>query len=309
MTSKSTLPPEPLLPLIVAVSTRALFDLEEEHDVFVGRGEEAYCQLQRQRENLPLEPGCAFDLTRRLFALNPTEGKKLVDVVLISKNAPDLALRAFHSCEHYSLPVKNGSFTSGRSVAPYVAAWGADLFLSNDDHDVRAVLSAGTAAALLGPAPAGAMQMVGDEVHFALDGDAVLFNSESDRIFEEHGLGHFELHERTNAEIPMAPGPFGGALLRKLAWLRKTCLRVDGASRVRVSLVTARSAPAHERAIRTLRAWQTPVDEVHFVGDSEKAPFLSAANAHIFFDDRERHVSGASVVVPAGLVPSQSAPV
>jgi 5'-nucleotidase len=290
------------LPLIVGVSTRAFFDREEEHALFVREGEGAYSLLQREREMTPLKPGCAFELIKRLLALNPRNGEKLVEVVLLSKNAPDLALRAFHSCEHYALPITGGSFTSGRAVAPFVAAWGVDLFLSNDDGDVRAALASGTAAARLGPVPERAEDTCRDEVHFALDGDAVIFSAESDEVFREHGLEIFERHERSSAQTPMARGPFGGAFLRKLIQLRRLCVRSDGTSRVRIAIVTARNAPAHERVIRTLRHWGALFDEAHFVGHRAKTRFLSAMGAHIFFDDREANVNGAAQFVSAGLV-------
>ena len=291
------------LPLVIGVSTRALFSLEEEHEVFAREGEDAYCALQREREAIPLKPGCAFEPIKRLLALNPRDGEKLVEVVLLSKNAPDLALRAFHSCEHYGLVITGGSFTSGRAIAPFIAAWGIELFLSKDDADVRAALAAGTAAARLGPVPAQAEAASHDEVHFALDGDSVVFSAESECIFREHGLETFERHERSNAQIPMAAGPFGGAFLQKLIQIRRLCVKSDGTSRVRITIVTARNAPAHERVIRTLRRWDALFDEAHFVGHRAKARFLAAAGAHIFFDDREANVKDASRLISAGLVP------
>jgi 5'-nucleotidase len=291
------------LPLVVGVSTRALFSLEEEHEVFVREGEDAYCALQREREAILLKPGSAFEPIKRLLALNPRDGKKLVEVVLLSKNAPDLALRAFRSCEYYKLPIVSGSFTSGRPIAPFAAAWGVDLFLSNDEDDVRAASAAGMAAARLGPVPAEAEAASHDEVHFALDGDAVVFAAESEWVFRQHGLESFERHERSNAQVPMAPGPLGGAFLKKLIQIRRLCVKSDGTSRVRITIVTARCAPAHERVIRTLRRWDAPFDEAHFVGHRAKARFLAAAGAHIFFDDREANVKDASRLVSAGLVP------
>jgi 5'-nucleotidase len=293
------------LPLVVGVSTRALFDIEEEHAMFVREGEGIYRALQREREAIPLKPGCAFEPIKRLLALNPPGGERLVEAILISRNAPDLALRAFRSCEHHALPITGGSFTSGRPVAPIALAWGVDLFLSNDDGDVRAALAAGTAAARLGPVPERAEDTCRDEVHFALDGDAVVFSAESDGIFREQGLEVFERHERTEAQTPMAPGPFGGNFLQKLFELRRICVKRDGTSRVRITIVTARNAPAHERVIRTLRYWDAFLDEAHFVGHRGKAPFLSAIGAHIFFDDRETNVEAASQFIPAGLVPCE----
>ena len=291
------------LPLTIGVSTRDMFDLEEENAIFEREGVASYIALQRAREKTPLKPGSAFEVVKRLLALNPVQGERLVDVIILSKNSPDLSLRAFNSFEHHRLPIKRGSFTSGRSVAPFVGAWGIDLFLSNSDEDVRAAVIAGTAAARLGSAPRFSQQIPSDEVSLAFDGDAVVFSAESDRIFKEQGLEKFLEHETANAQVPLDRGPFGKSFLPKLAELRKCFMRDDGTSRVRIAIVTARNAPAHERVVRTLRAWGTPADEAHFVGAHEKAPILEATGAHIFFDDQEYHVEGARNVVSAGLVP------
>ncbi|MBI2240982.1 MAG: 5'-nucleotidase [Magnetospirillum gryphiswaldense] len=297
----------PSLPLLVGVSTRALFDLEEEHRLFETKGVAAYAahQLEREREILP--PGAAFDVVQRLLALNSSNGEMNVEVILLSKNSPDLSLRAFHSADQLGLHVRRGSFTSGRSVAPYVNAWGIDLFLSNDDNDVRAAVESGTAAAKLGAPPAHHSEEPADEVRIAFDGDAVVFSEESDEIYKTHGLQAFFEHEQQNAQVPMKGGPFG-KFLHKLAVLRGKFMRPNGTSRVRIAIVTARNAPAHERVIYTLRAWETPADEAHFVGWHEKAPFLKAFGAHIFFDDQEKHVLGAAPIVAAGLVPGPHAP-
>lgn len=296
------------LPLIVGVSTRAMFDLEEEHAVFKLEGVRVYERLQREREKTPLKPGAAFEVTRRLLNLNSPGGPKVVDIILLSRNSPDLSLRAFYSFEHYGLAISRGSFTSGRSVAPFVRAWGADLFLSNDEDDVRAAIAAGTAAARLGSAPSLSTDEPDDEVRIALDGDAVVFNEESDQIYARSGLDAFFDHERENATVPMKRGPFGETFLPKLALLRQRFMREDGGSRVRISIVTARNAPAHERVIHTLRAWGAPADEAHFVGTHAKTEILRATRAHIFFDDQEKHVTGASTVVSAGLVPGPHHP-
>lgn len=293
---------EKVTPLIIGISTRALFNLEEEHEVFVSHGVEAYAKLQLEREGIILQPGAGFEVVHRLMNLNPPDGSRLVDVLILSQNSPDLSLRAFHSAEYYNLGINRGSFTSGRSVAPFIAAWNIDLFLSNHESDVQAAAQAGTAAAKLGPPPLESSEDLADEVRIALDGDAVVFSPESDDIYKEKGLVEFLNHERNNAHVPMERGPFGNFLC-KLANLREKLKRNDGSSRIRVALVTARNAPAHARVIHTLRAWGAPADEVHFVGSHVKAPILKAFGAHIFFDDQEKHFLGASSVVPAGWVP------
>ena len=272
--SSSSVPLPASLPLLVGVSTRALFQLEEENRIFETEGWIAYEELQLEREQVVLEPGAAFDVVRRLLALNDRTNCDNVEVILLSKNSPNLSLRALNSAEKLGIQVRRGSFTSGRAVAPYVDAWGIDLFLSNDDSDVR---------------------------------DAVVFSPESDKIYADQGLEAFLEHERRNAQVPMKSGPFG-KFLHKLAVLRNKFMREDGTSRVRIAIVTARNAPAHERVIHTLRAWGTPADEAHFVGRHAKAPFLKAFGAHIFFDDQESHVLGAGSVVNAGLVPGPHSP-
>jgi 5'-nucleotidase len=294
-------------PLRIDISTRALFDLEEEHAVFVEQGVQSYAKLQRERENTLIAKGTGFEVTDRLLRLNEAGQSPYVEVMLLSQNSPDLSLRAFNSIKEYGLAIKTGSFTSGRSLGPFVPAWELDLFLSNEHDDVLAAIKAGAAAAKLGIVPKERHEVREDEVRIALDGDAVVFSPESDEIYKKHGLEAFLRHEQDNATKAMSGGPFGN-FLKKLSLLRGIYMNDDGVSRVRVAIVTARNAPAHERVIHTLRAWGTPADEAHFVGTRNKAPILKAFGAHIFFDDQEKHVVGASSVVPAGLVPGPHSP-
>lgn len=294
-------------PLRIGVSTRALFNLEEEHHVFESKGVKAYANMQLEREDKILDKGAGFEVIERLLALNPDGMAPFVEVILLSQNSPDLSLRAFNSIEHYGVAIKTGSFTSGRSLAPFVPAWGIDLFLSNMDADVKGAVAGGAAAARLGLAPKDRAETPPGEVRIAFDGDAVVFGAESDTIYKEDGLDAFLAHETANANNPMARGPFGN-FLHKLSALRQVFLDEKNVSKVRIALVTARNAPAHERVIRTLRAWGTPADEAHFVGSREKAPILKALGAHIFFDDQEKHVLGAASVVPAGHVPGPHDP-
>lgn len=296
-----------LKPLRIGVSTRALFDLEEEHAVFVEKGVKAYAELQLKRENTLIERGCGFEVVDRLLQLNEPDEKPFVEVILLSQNSPDLSLRAFNSIENYDLAIKTGSFTSGRSLAPFIPAWEIDLFLSNEVGDVQSAIVAGTAAARLGIVPKERQEVQEDEVRIAFDGDAVVFSPESDEIYKEQGLQAFLKHERDNAKKPMAGGPFG-EFLKKLSVLRHIYMNEEGFSRVRIAIVTARNAPAHARVVHTLREWGTPADEAHFVGARAKGPILKAFGAHIFFDDQERHVLGASAVVPAGHVPGPHSP-
>jgi 5'-nucleotidase len=295
-------------PLRIGMSTRALFDLEEEHEVFKTHGVRAYAALQLKREDDLLQAGAGFPVVKRLLNLNVPDSPPLVEVILLSQNSPDLSLRAFHSIEHYELGIKHGSFTSGRSVSPFIPAWDLDLFLSNETTDVQLAVASGIAAARLGSPPQQHTSDNEDEVRIAFDGDAVVFSPESDQIYNEQGLKAFLDHERHNATTPMAGGPFGN-FLKKLSVLRTIYMNdATGVSRVRIAIVTARNSPAHARVIHTLRAWGTPADEAHFVGAKNKAPFLKAFGADIFFDDQEKHVLGAAGLVPSGHVPGPHHP-
>lgn len=294
-------------PIRIGISTRALFNLEEEHLVFEEQGVQAYAALQLTRENDTLEKGASFELVERLLKLNEHDQLPFVQIILLSRNSPDLSLRAFNSIRAHGLPVVTGSFTSGAPLGPFIPAWKTDLFLSNEHSDVEAAIQAGTAAARLGAVSPEWVRATSDEVRIAFDGDAVVFSAESDEIYKSQGLNAFREYERQNAQKPMKGGPFG-EFLKKLSVLRSIYLNKEGVSKVRIGIVTARDSEAHARVIHTLRAWGTPADEAHFVGQWEKAPILKAFGAHIFFDDQEKHVLGATRVVPAGHVPGPHYP-
>ncbi len=290
-------------PLRIGISTRALFDLEDEHQIYEQQGVQAYVDHQRDREDELLKKGSGFQVVERLLRLNEDKSLPFVEVILMSRNSPDLSLRAFNSIQEFGLDIKLGSFTSGRPLAPFVTSWGIDLFLSGNTSDVQGAVNAGAAGARLGlPPQIGEVDGDADEVRIAFDGDAVVFSPESDLIYKEKGLKAFFEHEQKNAKNPMSAGPFG-EFLKKLSKLREVHVFEPGVSKVRIGIVTARNAPAHERVVHTLRAWGTPADEAHFVGSKNKAPILSAMGAHIFFDDQEKHVLGAASVVPSGHVP------
>lgn len=294
-------------PLRIGVSTRALFNLEEENKIFDEQGVSAYSELQLERENVIIDKGSSFEVIERLLALNIKHSKPFVEVVLLSKNSPDLSLRAFNSIKHYGISIITGSFTSGRSLGPYKSAWNIDLFLSNDSGDVQAAIDAGTAAAKLGTAPTSWEETTQGEVRIAFDGDSVLFSPESDEVYKSKGLDAFLRHETDNALTPMNDGPFAN-FSRKLSKLRQIYMEENGVSKVRIAIVTARNAPAHARVIHTLRSWKIAADEAHFVGANNKTPMLAAFNAHIFFDDQEKHVSSAAGTVPSGHVPGPHHP-
>ena len=284
-------------PLTVAISSRALFDLEDSHRIFVEEGLEAYARYQIEHEDDLLEPGVAFTLVKKLLRLNEGEHRR-VNVILLSHNSADTGLRIFRAIEHHKLDITQAAFTNGRSPYHYVSPFAADLFLSADPVDVARALAENTAAATIiprriDPAP-------GEQLRIAFDGDAVLFSDEAERVFREGGLDAFAESERKAAHEPLAGGPFKN-FLAALHRIQADYPIQD--SPIRTALVTARSAPAHERAIRTLRAWNIRIDEALFLGGLDKAPFLKTFGADIFFDDQRRHCEGASGLVATGHVP------
>jgi 5'-nucleotidase len=255
--------------LVVAISSRALFDFEEENTIFEASDDRAYMQLQLQRIDAPAKPGVAFS-----------------------------RMRVFRSAQHYGLPIERGVFTRGESPWRYLKPLAANLFLSANEADVRSALDAGVPAARVFPHSARASDAHPDEVRIAFDGDAVLFSDEAEQVFQRSGLDAFQAHERDQAARPLAAGPFKPLLeaLQRLQHASGTVMRV------RTALVTARSAPAHERAIRTLMDWHIEVDQAMFLGGLAKGAFLREFEPDFFFDDQTGHIHNAAEHVPAGHV-------
>ena len=282
--------------LVVAISSRALFDFEEENRVFEAGDDRAYMQLQLQRVEQPARPGVAFSLVNKLLAFN--DGAPRVEVVILSRNDPVSGMRVFRSAQHYGLTVQRGVFTRGQSPWRYLRPLAANLFLSTNEADVRSALSAGVPAARVYPHSARASAAHPHEVRIAFDGDAVLFSDEAEVVFQRDGLAAFQDHERNLADTPLAAGPFK-PLLQALHRLQSA--PVPG-MRLRTALVTARSAPAHERAVRTLMDWQIEVDEAMFLGGLAKGEFLREFEPDFFFDDQTGHIESAALHVPSGHV-------
>jgi len=286
--------------LVVAISSRALFDLDESHRIFETDGKEAYCNYQVEHEEDILEPGLAYDLVRKLLAINTlSKGEKpLVEVILLSQNSADTGLRIFNSIAHYGLDITRAAFTSGLSPYEYIPAFGAHLFLSANARDVTNALNAGYAAATI--LSGVKQQPESTQLRIAFDGDAVLFSDQSERIYQQHGLAAFTENEKNEARIPLDGGPFKGFLQA----LHAIQTQFEGhESPIRTALVTARSAPAHERVVRTLRQWRIRIDEALFLGGMPKQDFLRAFDADIFFDDQKKHCDAISEHISTAHVP------
>ncbi|HSG89162.1 MAG TPA: 5'-nucleotidase [Pseudomonadales bacterium] len=283
--------------LVVAISSRALFDLDASNAVFEEKGIEAYRHYQIEREEDVLEPGVAFPLVRKLLRINERLDER-VEVILLSRNTADTGLRVFNSIEHHELAIERAAFCGGESPYRYVEAFGCDLFLSTDADDVRHALDNGVAAATILPTKSRANP--DGELRLAFDGDAVVFSDEAEQVFKRDGLQAFRESERGAARRPLAGGPFKN-FLAALYRIQRDFPSDD--CPIRTALVTARSAPAHERVIRTLREWDIRLDESLFLGGLPKGPFLKSFGADIFFDDQESHIASASEHVAAGHVP------
>ncbi len=293
--------------LVVAISSRALFDFEEENEVFEQGDDRAYMALQLARLEIAAKPGVAFSLVKKLLAFNQAPGESAnepasqpVEVVILSRNDPVSGMRVFRSAQHFGLPIERGSFTRGQSPWRYLKPLRANLFLSTHLSDVRAALDAGVPAAQVYPQSVHAGDAYPHEVRIAFDGDAVLFSDEAERVYQAEGLRAFQKHESDKAQQPLLAGPFK-PLLTALQRLQQSG---TPNMRIRTALVTARSAPAHERAIRTLMNWNIEVDEAMFLGGLPKGEFLREFEPDFFFDDQTGHVDSASQHVPSGHVAS-----
>ncbi len=288
--------------LRIAVSSRSLFHIEDGNKIFVEQGQAAFDEYMRAKENIPLRPGAAFGLVRKLLALNTGRGSQRdrVDVVLLSRNSVDAGMRVLNSIGHYGLDIERAVFTQGEDRFAFAQALGAQLFLSATPADVQMAIAHGVAAATM--LPAEHTEDCSDlTVRIAFDGDSVLFSDEADQTYRQHGLEAFRRSELENASVPLPDGPFKGVLaaLHELQqhWPVEQ-------SPLKVALVTARGAPSHGRVIHTLRHWGIRVDKALFCGGLPKGPLLKAFGADMFFDDTMKNIDSAvSCDIPSGHVP------
>jgi len=284
--------------LVIGITSRALFDLDDSHKIFEDQGLEAYRGYQIANENKILNPGQAFPLVKKLLNLNKElKGEESIEVVLLSRNSADTGLRIFNSIEHHNLEIKRAAFCGGNSPHTYAKSFGAHLFLSTEFADCKLALKSGVAAARI--IPTGVAKTRESQLKVAFDGDAVIFSEESQEIYDSQGLDAFDRNEKNLANKPLLGGPFK-PFLSELHRLQN--LFPQSECPIRIALVTARSAPSHERVIRTLRDWKIRIDESLFLGGLRKAEFLKVYQADIFFDDQEENCGSASEEVPTGQV-------
>jgi len=288
--------------LVIGVSTRALFDLEKENEVFEKEKIEGYRKYQLEHESELLNPGTAFHLIQSLLQLNKQANKPIVEVIVMSRNSPETGVRVLNSIRNYDLPITRMALTGGEPLAPYIDAFDVDLFLSKDVKDVQTVIDSKQCAAAYIYAPPKKFNPLDSRVKIAFDADAVLFSEESEHRYKTEGVDAFHKFEQENEDVPLREGPFA-KLLIKLSKIQEHLPTSIELSPLRIAIVTARNAPSHMRVIKTLRKWGVYVDEAYFMGGLPKDKVLKAFGAHIFFDDQEAHLEGASKVVPSGKVP------
>lgn len=293
------MPYDLIKPLVIGISSRALFNLEDENHIYEHQGVKAYTEYQIQHENDILQPGAAFQLVKSLLSLN-TADKRRVEVIIMSRNSPDTCLRIFNSAKYYGLDISRASLTGGAPLAPYLKAFHTDLFLSAMPEDVKAAVDNGIAAAQIITGHTYADQPI-NQIRIAFDGDAVLFSAESEKIFKSKGMSAFMENEMNKADIPLPEGPFAN-FFKAISHIQEEYESRE-ASPIRTALVTSRNAPAHERPIKTFRAWNVRIDEAFFLGGVEKREVLAAFSPHIFFDDQRIHTDPASEVSAAAVVP------
>ncbi len=288
--------------LVVGVSSRALFDLEKENKIFDSEGIEVYRRHQQKNEDVPLMPGTAFYLIKSLLELNNQAKKRIVEVIVMSRNSPDTGVRMLNSIKSQNLDITRVALSGGEPLAPYIEAFNIDLFLSKDEKDVQTIIDSKTCAAAIIYSPPTEFNPKDNKVKIAFDADAVLFSDESELRYKKEGIEAFHKYESEHENEPLKEGPFANLLI-KLSKIQDYLPTRIELSPLRLSIVTARNAPSHMRVIKTLRKWGVYVDEAYFLGGFSKDKVLEAYKPHIFFDDQDTHLKLSSKLVPSGKVP------
>lgn len=294
--------------LVIGVASSAVFDLRESHNVFLTQGEAEYRRFQRQHLEIPFSPGIAFPFVKRILSLNDLSqpNDPLVEVILLSRNDPDTGLRAMRSIAYYELGMSRAIFMQGKSPYNYIPALNISLFLSANQSDVEAAIQSGYPAGLVLES-----NFVDDDsdtsLRIAFDFDGVVASDEAEAIFQSRGIAGFHDHEVENMAQPLHPGPLKEFLVRvskiQMREEEQKLTQPKYENRLRVSIVTARNAPSHERALKTLESWGVNANDAFFLGGIDKSSVLSVLRPHIFFDDQRVHLDSARSVVPSVHIP------
>ena len=296
--------------LVIGIASSALFDLDESDRVFREQGEQVYREFQEENLDNPLEPGVAMPFIKRVLSLNDltedADDGPLVEVIILSRNDPDTGARVMRSVKHHGLPITRAVFNQGRSPYKFMPAFNMSLFLSADEANVREAVALGLPAGQVLPS-AGTDDAGDDSLRIAFDFDGVLASDESEQIMQEGGLGLFHEYETRHAKSAHSPGPLRDFLqeVNKLQRREEARRLVDPSyrTRVHVSIVTARNAPSHERALVSLKKWGVTVNDAFFLGGVDKGAVIRILRPHIFFDDQLSHLESAAVSAPSVHVP------
>jgi len=303
--------------LVVGISATALFDMDESDRIFLESKDndpdnaiEAYRNYMLKNEHIPLGPGTGLPIVEALLGLNRYQqdaDSPLVEVVVMSRNSPDTGVRVLNTIRKNKLAISRSAFTAGETVVDYLSAFDVDLFLTTSIEDAQKVIDARACAAAVVKAPPNShTERPEGQVRIAFDGDAVLFDDESELVYKTQGLDKFQTHEDSKQDIPLKEGPYANLLIRLSKLQERLPMRIEY-SPIRIALVTARSSPAEMRVIKTIRNWGVYVDEAFFMGGLDKTKILNAFNPHIFFDDQDIHLDRAAKTIPSGKVPYLSA--
>lgn len=297
--------------LIVAIASSALFDLSDSDKVFREGGAIAYKKFQNKHVDKIFNEGIAFPFIKRLLRLNNVFKKEVpggvVEVVLLSRNSHETGLRVFKSIQHYKLDIQKAGFFSGESPHRYIKAFNASLFLSANYQDVKAAIDEGHPAGMVLRDEMDKVVSNEDrELRIAFDFDGVLADDGSEKVYRDRGLKKYQKSEIKKTHQPLKPGPLQD-FAKKIVELRKLeSLKLESNKRykraIKIILITARSAPAHERAIHTLESWGIDIDQSFFLGTTKKKNILETLNPHIYFDDQKKNIDGV-VNVPSVFVP------
>ena len=305
--------------LIVAISATALFDLSESENYLLEllaqqpkTAIKVFRDYMAEREDEPLQTGAGYPLIKALLHLNTyiqndyeTEAP-LVEVVIVSKSSPDTGIQVLNAIREHGLNISRSAFISGSPVAPYIADFNVDLFLTTNREDAQQVADADICAcAILDATPVNTYQLDTQQLRIAFDGDAVLFDDSGELLYKQKGLRAFHEREAKMRDLPIEKGPYAELLIKLSNLQAKLPARMQH-SPISIALVTARNAPADLRAIKTLRQWGVDVDMAFFLGGLEKTGVLKTFAPHIFFDDSVQHIDAARDFVPTALVPYHS---
>lgn len=293
--------------LAIAVSSSALFDLEESDRVFRENGPKEYKAFQEANIDKILGKGVAFPFIRRFLSINRHfPDRQPVEVVLLSRNSTTTGRRVFRSIQYYDLDISRAAFLSGASPFPYIPAFNASLFLSANESDVQQAIAVNYPAGIVMPS-----KVIDDdndpELRVAFDFDGVIADDESEAVYKKGDINAFHTHETSHKAQPHNPGPLAD-LFQKLSFMQGLEAKLEKQEpnykrMLRTAIITARNAPAHERVVTTLENWGVWSDETFFLGGMEKNRILSVFKPHIFFDDQRAHLKQSADNIPMVHVP------